>query len=395
MRHYVGFDVGKGSHWVCVLDGEGEVLLSRRVEVTEEALEALCSQIAALGVSDERVVGIDLRGGPAALLEAVLLGRGEKVRYIPGTAVNKARDAYAGGEQKSDPKDAFVIADQLRLRWRSLSEVHIRDENVAELRALVAYRRDLVQEQTRRVTRLRELLVGVFSGLESALDLTKKGPLLAVSRVARPAAVRRLGEARLTRWLEGRGVYGAKKLAGRIVAAAKAQRHELPAAEVKAALVAEIASEILRTKERIAALDARLAELVEDDPQGKLVMSLPGMGAVMTAEFLAEVDDLSRFGSPDRFAAAAGIAPVLRSSGSVSYRRRAKRGNRILKRVFYQSAHCAVLSHERSRSFYRRKRAKGKGHTQAVIALARRRVNVLWAMLRDGTFYEDRAPLAA
>jgi transposase len=134
---------------------------------------------------------------------------------------------------------------------------------------------------------------------------------------------------------------------------------------------------------------------VEDDPQGKLVMSLPGMGAVMTAEFLAEVDDLSRFGSPDRFAAAAGIAPVLRSSGSVSYRRRAKRGNRILKRVFYQSAHCAVLSHERSRSFYRRKRSEGKGHTQAVIALARRRVNALWAMLRDGTFYEDRAPLAA
>ena len=395
MRHYVGFDVGKGAHWVCVLDGEGEVLLSRRVEATEEALGVLCSEIAALGVSDERVVGIDLTGGPAALLEAVLLERGETVRYLPGTAVNKARDAYAGAEQKSDLKDAFVIADQLRLRWKSLSEVRVREENVAELRALVAYRRDLVQDQTRRVTRLRELLLGVFPGLEAALDLTKKGPLLAVSRVARPAAARRLGESRLTRWLQARGVYGAKKLAGRIVAAAKAQRHELPAAETKAALVAEIASEVLRTKERIAALDARLAELVEADPQGKVVMSLPGMGIIMTAEFLAEADDLSRFGSPDRFAAAAGIAPVLRSSGSVSYRRRAKRGNRVLKRVFYQSAHCAVLCHKRSRNFYRRKRSEGKGHTQAVIALARRRVNVLWAMLRDGTFYEDRAPLAA
>lgn len=395
MRHYVGLDVGKSTHWVCVLDGEGEVLLSRRVEATEEALEALCSEIAELGASDERVVGIDLTGGVATLLEAVLLERGERVRYIPGTAVNKARDAYAGGEHKSDPKDAFVIADQLRLRWRSLSEVRLRDESVAELRALVAYRRDLVQDQTRRVTRLRELLLGVFPGLEAALDLTKKGPLFAVSRVARPAAARRLGEARLSRWLESRGVYGAQKLAGRIVAAAKAQRYELPAAEAKAALVAEIASEVLRTKERIATLDTRLAELVEADPQAKIVMSLPGMGTIMTAEFLAEVDDLGRFGSPDRFAAAAGIAPVLRSSGSVSYRRRAKRGNRVLKRVFYQSAHCAVLCHEQSRTFYRRKRSEGKGHTQAVIALARRRVNVLWAMLRDGTFYEDRAPLAA
>jgi len=396
MRHYVGLDVGKGAHWACVLGTEGRVLLSRRVEATEEALEAFCSEIAQLGNADERVFGIDLTGGPAALLEAVLIGRNEEVRYVPGTVVNKAREAYAGGEQKSDKRDAFVIADHLRLRWEPFSEVRSREEDVAELRALVAHRRDLlVQDQTRRVTRLRELLVSVFPGLEATLDLTKKGPLCAVSRVARPAAVRRLGEARLARWLEARGVYGAKKLASRVVAAAKAQRHELPAAEAKAVLVAEIASEVLRTKERIDALEARLAELVEAHPEGKLVMSLPGMGAIMTAEFLAEAGDLSRFGSADRFAAAAGIAPVLRASGSVSYRRRAKRGNRVLKRVFYQSAHCAVLCHERSRTYYRRKRAEGKGHTQAVIALARRRVNVLWAMLRDGTFYEDRASLAA
>jgi transposase len=221
-------------------------------------------------------------------LEAVLLGRGEQVRYVPGTAVNKAREAYPGGEQKSDKRDAFVIADHLRLRWASFSEVRSREENVAELRALVAHRRDLVQDQTRRVARLRELLVSVFPGLEATLDLTKKGPLFAVSRVARPAAVRRLGEARLARWLEARGVYGAKKLAGRVVAAAKAQRHELPAAEAKAELIAEIASEVLRTKERIVVLEARLAELVEAHPEGKVVMSMPGMGTIMTAEFLAE-----------------------------------------------------------------------------------------------------------
>src|SRR5215211_9064581 len=150
-------------------DAEGEVILSRSVEATEEALEACCSGIAELGVADERVVGIDLVGGPAALLEAVLLGRGEEVRYVPGTAVNKAREAYAGGEQKSDERDAFVIADQLRLRWKSLSEVPIPVENIAELRALVVHRRDLVQDQTRRVTRLRELLVSVFLSLEATL----------------------------------------------------------------------------------------------------------------------------------------------------------------------------------------------------------------------------------
>jgi predicted NBD/HSP70 family sugar kinase len=64
MGHYVGLDVGKSSHWACVLDEQGEVILSRRVEATEEALEAACKEIAELGVTDERVVGIDLMGGP-------------------------------------------------------------------------------------------------------------------------------------------------------------------------------------------------------------------------------------------------------------------------------------------------------------------------------------------
>ena len=83
MRHYVGFDVGKDSHWACVLDGEGEVFLSRRVEAKEEALEAFCSEIAQLGVADDTLVGIDLMGGPAALLEAVLLGRARRCATYP------------------------------------------------------------------------------------------------------------------------------------------------------------------------------------------------------------------------------------------------------------------------------------------------------------------------
>ncbi len=393
--HWIGFDVGKAFHWMCVLDGEGEVILSRRVDATEEQLEAALSEIAELGNTEERMVAIDIVGGPATLLEALLLARGERVRYLPGTAVNRARDAYVGGERKSDPQDAYVIADQLRLRWRSLTEVCARDEALEEVKVLVSHRADLVQERVRRISRLRGLLAEVFPGMESALDLRKQGPLLAVTRVATPKAARRLGEARLARCLKARGALKSSSLAERIVGAAKRQRHETPAAEVKAALAAEIAAEILRIGRRLEGLDSRLQELVEADPRGALVRSLPGMGLVLTAEFLAEVGDLTRFGSPDRLAAAAGVVPVLRASGKVSYQRRARKGNRALKRVFYRSAFCALSSHEPSQEYYRRKRAEGKGSQQAIIALARRRVNVLWAMLRDGTAYNDPLPVTA
>jgi hypothetical protein len=249
-----------------VLDDEGEVLLSRRVEATERDLEDCCEQIEDLG-GERRRFGIDLLGGPAALLEAVLLGRGERVFHLPGVAVNRAREGYRG-EHKSDRRDALVIADQLRMRWRSLSELRSGDEGLAELRALVSHRRDLVQEQTRRTTRLRVLLGEVFSGMEAALDLRKLGPLLAVTRVATSTATRRLGESRLARWLKARGALKANALARRIVEAAKAQTCEVPAAEVKASLAAEIASEVLRAREHIAELDTRLQETVEADPRG-------------------------------------------------------------------------------------------------------------------------------
>jgi transposase len=71
-----------------------------------------------------------------------------------------------------------VIANQLRLRRGSLQKIRPRNEAVAEMRVLVAHRRDLLQDQTRRVVRLREVLLGVFPGLEAALDLKREGALL-------------------------------------------------------------------------------------------------------------------------------------------------------------------------------------------------------------------------
>ncbi len=71
-----------------------------------------------------------------------------------------------------------MIANQLRLRRGSLQKIRPRNEAVAEMRVLVAHRRDLLQDQTRRVARLREVLLGVFPGLEAALDLKREGALL-------------------------------------------------------------------------------------------------------------------------------------------------------------------------------------------------------------------------
>ena len=103
--------------------------------------------------------------------------------------------------------------------------------------------------------------------------------------------------------------------------------------------------------------------------------------------------DVSAFGSADRLAAYAGLVPAAKDSGKRvgNHRRKGRGGNKVLKRVLYQSAFASMRGSPESRAFYERKRAEGKRHTQAVIALARRRVNVLWAMLRDRSMFEARS----
>jgi transposase len=110
------------------------------------------------------------------------------------------------------------------------------------------------------------------------------------------------------------------------------------------------------------------------------------MGAILTAEFIAAAGNIARFRSADALAAAAGLAPVLRQSGKSGTLRRSYRGDKALKRVFFQSAFCACSTGDpTSKAFYDRKRREGKRHTQAIVTLARRRVTVMWTMLMHRT----------
>ena len=113
------------------------------------------------------------------------------------------------------------------------------------------------------------------------------------------------------------------------------------------------------------------------------------MGPLVAAEFAVAVGDLSTFASPDHLAAYAGLAPVPNDSGKrTGNLHRPQRYNRRLRHVFFMAALTAIRDHGPNREYYQRKRAEGRRHQQAVIALARRRVNVLWALLRDNRNFQ-------
>jgi transposase len=387
-KAWVGVDAGKEFHWAHVLDASGRQLLSREVENDEAAILKLIDE--ALSLAEEIVWAVDQPGGSAALLLALLWERNQRVLYVPGLTVDRARDAYRG-ESKTDARDAHVIADQARMR-PDLGELEPGEEEIAELQLLLARRRDLITDQGRTITRLREALLSLFPALERALDLNSKGPLTLFTHYQTPAQLRRAGHKRIATYLRNRSVKGSNKVAHKALSAAKAQSVTLPAQEVASRIVAELAAEILALKERIESIDEEIGQRFFARPEARILISLPGMGPILGAEFLVAVGDVSAFESADRLAAYAGLVPVARDSGKrVGNNKRMRGGNKTLKRVFYQSAFSSLRSTPESRIFYERKRAEGKRHTQALIALARRRVNVLWAMLRDGTTFESRS----
>lgn len=120
----------------------------------------------------------------------MLLAAGERLVRVPWLAVNRARQGSVGGQAKSDPKDARVIADQLRLRSADFRPITLQDETIAELRLLVSRRSDLVADQTRRISRMRHLLNTIHPDLERTLDLTNAGPLTLLTRYVTAAQIR-------------------------------------------------------------------------------------------------------------------------------------------------------------------------------------------------------------
>jgi len=390
-RIWAGTDIGKTHHHCVVLDAEGRRLLSRRVLNDEPELLALLADV--LAVDEDVAWAVDVADGMAALWINVLLNHGQQLVYIPGLAVSRASAGYKG-TGKTDAKDATVIADQARMR-RDLTVLRPDDEHAIELRVLTNRRADINADRTRRINRLRGQLTSIFPALERALDLGNAGPLILLTGYQTPASLRRTGRRRLQTWLRNRKVRSPEALAEAAVEAADRQHTALPGEKIIAQVIHTLAKEVMGLNEQIAEIDKLIAARFREHELAEVISSMPGIGPLLGAEFLAATaGDMSRYGTADRLASLAGVAPVPRDSGNVSGNlHRPRRYHRGLQRVFYTSALISIRNCEASRRFYERKRAEGKRHTQAVLALARRRVNVLWALIRDRQCYQSELPV--
>ena len=356
---WAGIAVGKEHHHCVVIDDEGRRLLSRRVVNNEPELATLIDEVVAL--ADGQVLwAIDLNHGAAALVIGLLVAREQSVTYLTGLAIHRAAASYRS-EGKADARDAFIIADQARVR-RDISVLRPGDEIAVDLRILTTRRVDVVFDRTRQINRLRAQLLEIFPALERALTLTNKGPLVLLTGYQTPAAIRSAGVARLESWLRKQRVRNAAALAQTAVEAARTQSVVLPGERLAAQMVARLAKGVIALDNEIAELDELIEARFREHRHAEVITSLPGIGPRLGAEFLAATGgDMTAFTSADQLAGFAGLAPQPRDSGRIHGNlRRPKRYHRGLLRAIYLSAQISIPTSPASRTFYQRKRAEGK-----------------------------------
>lgn len=379
---WIGLDVGKQEHFADVLDDEGESLFALSIGNDEADLVALLDRAAEHG---KAALVIDQPGSIAQLAIAVAARRGVPVAYVPGLVMRRAADLYPG-EAKTDRRDAFVIADTARLRRRQVHWLDTdSDELLDQLRVLNGFDIDLAADLTRLSNRLRDALTSVSPALERALGsrLAYAGVRDLLVKFATPTTLRGAGRARITKAVKARSPRLAIKVTDAVMDALDAQSVTLAAEATFGRVIAELASELDRGHRRRNTLAVEIEEVFLAHPFGQVLVSLSGIGPRTGARILAEIGNGTRFANGSKLASYAGLAPVTRQSGSsLKGESKSRRGNHRLKNAMFLAAFASLRDPE-SKTFYDRKRAEGKKHNSALICLARRRCDVILAMLRD------------
>ena len=286
-----------------------------------------------------------------------------------------------------------MIAETARLRG-DLPVIDHSTDLVRNLGLLTAHRADLIADRVRMINRLRDVMTSVFPALEREFDYSScKGALVLLTGYASPERLRKVGVTRLAGWLRARRVRGYADIANRAVTAARSQQIVLSGQDIAASIITELATNVLALDQRVKDLDTQIAATFNQHPEAEIIQSMPGFGPILGATLLVAAGDLRAFPSAGHLAAAAGLVPVPNDSGRrTGNLHKPHRYSRPLRHVFYLSAQTSMMREGPNRDYYLKKRAGGRTHTQAVIALARRRIDVLWALLRDERTYAATPP---
>jgi transposase len=391
MGVFVGIDWGCGSHAVCVIDAKGQVLDRFEAGHDREGLAVLVLRLMKHGDPGDIPVAIER---PSGLLVDALVEAGFVVTPIHPNVVKACRPRYRAVSAKSDPGDAYILADILRTDGHRLTALKPQSDAIKALRGLVRGRDDLVGARVALANQLTALLDSFWPGAAVIFaDVASPIALAFIERYPTPESAARLGPKRLAGFLAQHHYCGRKSpeaLLARLHAAPQGCAGEAEN-DAKGELVRALARTLQSLVGEIGRITSRIEHMIAELPDGKIVMSFPRAGKICAAQILAELGDVrERFQTEDQLAAEAGLAPVTYASGKsrgVGWRWACNKRLRAAITCFadnsrHQSPWAADV--------YKRARARGCDHPHAIRILGRAWARVLWRAWTNGEPYDPQ-----
>ena len=390
----VGIDIAKDKHDCFILGSDGEVLADVfTIPNTAEGFETLWKAICRCTHPEDKIkVGLEATGHYSYNILGFLLNQGLPTYVINPLHTNLYRKSLSLRKTKTDRVDARTIATMLMsdVDLKSYTDTAYHNE---ELKSLTRYRFDKVRERAKLKQSISRLVTILFPELEKmvpTLHMASVYSLLSEFPGARQIAGAHLTHLKSLLNDASKGHYG-RDMAMELRDAARCSVGSVMPAK---------SLELQHTIRLIRELDAEINDIeaaiqtMMEEIQSPIT-TIPGIGVRMGAMILAEIGDFSRFDSPDKILAYAGMSPSTYQSGQLSlsgaYSHMEKRGSRYLRYALYNATKYVCLWDPTFAAYLAKKRAEGKHYNVALSHAAKKLVRLIYAMEKTRRPYNSAA----
>ena len=384
----VGIDVAKDKHDCFILNSEGVVLADAfTIPNNLDGFNTLLDKLRACSAPQDSIkVGLEATGHYSYNILGFLLDNGLATYVLNPLRTNLYRKSLSLRKTKTDRVDARTIAAML------LSDVGLKPYTDTayhneELKSLTRYRFDKVKERAKLKQSVSRLVCILFPELETlvpTLHMASVYELLSEFPGAKQIATTHLTRLKALLMDASRGHYG-RAMAVELREAAKSSiASRMPAKSLELQHTIRLIRELNAEIEEIeTAIQAIMDELHSP------ITTIPGIGCRMGAMILAEVGNFSRFDSPDKLLAYAGMSPSTYQSGQLKncYPHMEKRGSRYLRYALYNAAKYVCLWDPAFAAYLAKKRAEGKHYNVALSHAAKKLVRLIFALEKSGQSY--------
>ena len=378
---YVGFDVDKRAHHAHAVLADGRDAFSTGVDNSEAAIDRVIADAIKLG---RPLVVVDQRRNIGMLAIRRARAAGVEVAYLPGISANRA-SALSPGDAKTDERDSEVIARTAMGVPQSLRPVPEEDD-LEGTRRLEAQRADLIKDRTHQVNRLRSLLLESNPDFEGALEPEAAWCIAILERLGGPWNILDSGRRRFLRAASQAPRERAEAVWRSLGMATRPTERQV---EAEMVLVPMLARRIREDTEQIEALEELIDDQVAEDGTYRCLLTIPGVARRTATQLVLNVR-LADFADHDHLASYCGLTPRNRQSGtSLNSASSSRQGNKQLKNVLIFSCNSLLRSKGYFREYYDSCRFRGKTHKAAVRATARKRMKVIYAVMRDRVPYRE------